>query len=219
MRIVALSDTHGFHNKLTVPDGDIFICAGDFAMRARLKHVSEFAKWVNHLPHKHKIVVAGNHDCACEEQDFLVKDEFSPSVYLRHDFIHVDGVCFFGSPYTSAVHDPSQWNFDYPKYGERGKRLWLELLEAPKIDVLITHGPPYGIMDRVLDPHPGEDPHVGDETLLRVVKQIQPKVHIFGHIHEGYGKQITEGPTQFYNVSVCDVDYKPINPITVIDLT
>lgn len=238
MRLVCCSDIHGFESKLTIPDGDVFIYAGDFSMRAQISHVQKFSQWVNSLPHKHKIVVAGNHDIAAETMGWSwTKETFAPVIYLSHELVQVEGMSVFGSPYSSAIYTPSDWVFDYPRFGERGERLWNALLDLPQIDILVTHGPPYSIGDRVGDVHPGEDPLVGDMTLYDVVRRKQPLVHIFGHIHDGYGRherenmlvdlnwyakmspcQETHNRTVFYNVSVCDVNYQPINKITVIDL-
>lgn len=238
MRLVCCSDTHGFEKNLNIPDGDVFIYAGDFSMRATTTHVQKFAKWIQTLPHKHKVIIAGNHDMACETMGRVwAKELFYPAYYLMHEPLTIDGYTLFGSPYSSAIHDPSDWVFDYPRFGERGERLWSSLLNIPQIDILVTHGPPYSIGDHVNGAHPGEDPSVGDMTLYDVVRQKQPLVHIFGHIHEGYGRhdrenllvdlnwyakmspcQETPNRTVFYNVSVCDVNYQPINKITVIDL-
>ncbi len=220
MRIVALSDTHGYHKKLSVPDGDVFIHAGDFSMRAKKKHVVEFASWVKSLPHKYKIIVPGNHDMACEGQESWAKEEFSPAMFLVHDFVEIEGLVFFGSPYTSSIQEPSDWCYDYPRYGERGKRYWNSINGHYNIiDVMITHGPPKFIGDLLCEPHVGEDPNVGDETLRTVVDRIDPRIHIFGHIHEGYGVyQVDTCQTKFYNVSTCTLDYKPTNPIVTIDI-
>jgi len=218
MRLVCMSDTHGFHKKLTIPDGDMFICAGDFSMRAKMSHVVEFARWVDSLPHKYKIVVPGNHDMACEGNELWAQEEFAPAVFFRHDYHYVGGLRIFGSAYSSSIFEPSEWCYDYPRYGEFGPRLWSAIRDYP-VDVLITHGPPRTIGDRVISQHDREDPHDGDGALLRVVKDIQPKVHIFGHIHEGYGSYtIQDCSTRFYNVSVCTVEYQPTNPVTIVDL-
>lgn len=217
MRIVALSDTHGYHNGLQVPDGDLLIHAGDFSMRANKLIVIEFANWFKSLPHKHKIVISGNHDAACDGRLPWAREVFSPAIYLDHELCEVMGYSIFASPYTSSIYEPSPWFFDYPRYGERSKELWDQLPDY--LDLLITHGPPHGIMDLVPFIHPGEDPHVGDENLLNRVKQILPRIHIFGHIHEGHGSYVHDiWSTKFYNVCVCDGDYRPVNPITVIDL-
>lgn len=220
MRLVCMSDTHGYHKQLTVPDGDVFIHAGDFSMRAKKPHVVEFAKWVKSLPHKYKIVVPGNHDMACDGHETWAKEEFFPAIFLAHNYVEIEGLAFFGSPYSSSIKEPSDWCYDYPRYGEEGKRLWNQISGHLNIvDVLITHGPPKGVGDRVLYFDGSEDPEVGDDTLLNVIRRIEPKVHIFGHIHEGYGVHKIDGcVTTFYNVSVCTVEYKPTNPITTIDI-
>lgn len=217
-RIVALSDTHGYHKQLQVPDGDLLIHAGDLGMRTKAYEVVEFARWFNSLPHPNKIVIAGNHDMACEGRNRLWTCEtFAPTIYLDHESCEVNGYRIFGSPYTSSVYEPSPWFFDYPRYGERSKSLWAQI---PKnLDILITHGPPYMIRDLVPEPNPGEDPHVGDANLLARVRKTLPRLHIFGHIHEGHGHSENDlFTTQFYNVSVCDGAYRPVNPITVIEI-
>ena len=217
MRIVALSDTHGFHKKLTVPDGDLLICAGDFSMKAQQKHVVDFAQWFKGQPHKHKIIVPGNHDMYCETAHGWTRQEFFPAIYLNHEECYVGGYKVFGSPYSSSIYEPSPWAFDYDPKGLLSEHLWKQIPE--NLDILITHGPPKGICDRVAMPKMGEDPHVGDVNLLYYVKQRLPRIHIVGHIHEGYGQYISDcWTTRFYNVCVCDVHYKPVNPVTVIDL-
>ncbi len=217
MRIVALSDTHGYHKKLTIPDGDLLIHCGDFSMRAKLRDVVEFSNWMKSLPHKHKIVVVGNHDVYCEANEFLTRAEFSPMYYLNHQLIEIEGYRIFGSPYSPGIYEPSDWVFDYPPNGKKSEQLWSQI--PSKLDVLITHGPPKGILDRVTDINPGEDYNVGDVNLLYYVKQTHPKVHIFGHIHEGAGSYVSDcWTTRFYNVCICDGNYRPTNPITVIDL-
>lgn len=219
MRLVALSDTHEYHNRLQVPDGDLLIHAGDFSMRADIRTVKEFARWFKALPHQHKIIVAGNHDAACEGRIQTMTEIFDPVIYLDHEEVvgKIGGYRVFGSPYTQAIYDPSPWFFDYQK-GPRSRELWDQIPDG--IDILITHGPPKGILDLVPFPRPGESPNVGDINLLSRVMDVKPKVHIFGHIHEGHGSYIRPEvwETKFYNVSVCDGDYRPVNPVTVIDL-
>jgi Icc-related predicted phosphoesterase len=202
---------------LTIPDGDVLIHAGDFSMRAKHHDLIEFAKWFKSLPHQHKIFVPGNHDMVCESDSHWSRQEFSGVIYLDHSVTgRIPGLRVFGSPYSQAIYDPSPWFFDY-QAGARSQELWRQIPDG--IDVLITHGPPKGILDLVDEAHPGEDPHVGDVNLLHRVHEVKPKVHIFGHIHEGYGSYIREHlDTRFYNVCVCDVNYQPNNPITVIDL-
>lgn len=217
MRLVAMSDTHGYHKRLTVPDGDFLIHVGDFSMRANRPAVCEFSRWFKALPHKHKIIVAGNHDVCLDGDRSWAQEEFAPAHYLVHEAATIGGLKIFGSPYSSSIFEPSPWAFDYDPTGPRSEALWSII---PKnLDILITHGPPKGVLDYVKMVNEGEEPHVGDVNLLYYVKQTKPKVHLFGHIHEGYGAyQPRWSTTKFYNVSVCDVGYKPVNPITVFDL-
>jgi len=217
MKIVALSDTHGFHKKLTIPDGDMLIHAGDFSMRAGLRDVVEFAKWFKAQPHQYKIIVAGNHDCYCEGDRQWTRDEFYPAIYLCHEEATVHGCKVFGSPYSSSIFEPSPWSFDYPKEGPRSEALWSQIPEYT--DILITHGPPKGICDWVPDVHPSESNNVGDENLTFHIKRALPRVHIFGHIHEGYGAYMSPlFSTRFYNACVCNRQYKPVNPVLTFDL-
>jgi Icc-related predicted phosphoesterase len=216
VRIVAFSDTHGYHKKLTIPDGDMLICAGDFSMRAKMHNVTEFARWFKAQPHQYKIIVPGNHDMFCEGNISWCRTEFEPAVLLNHEEKEVAGYRVFGSPYSSAIHDPSDWSFDYPPGGRKSKELWDFIPSG--IDILITHGPPKGILDLVRFPAYGEDPHVGDANLLENVKRVLPRIHLFGHIHEGSGSYTADTwTTKFYNTCICDVRYDPTNPVTVID--
>lgn len=217
MRIVAMSDTHGYHRNLKVPDGDLLIHAGDFSMRAKLKDVVEFARWFKSLPHKHKILVPGNHDVYCEFDPAWAREEFFPAILLAHEECEIEGRRIFGSPYSSSIYEPSPWSFDYRPDGPRSKELWSQIPDH--LSILITHGPPKGMCDLVDSAHIGEDPHVGDLNLLRNVERALPSLHIFGHIHEGYGNFASDmWSTSFHNVSVCDVEYRPVNPVSIINL-
>lgn len=96
------------------------------------------------------------------------------------------------------------------------------MADRPDGDVLITHGPPHGILDEAPMPNPDtKDRHVGCEMLLDRVLQIRPQLHVFGHIHEGYGVLSTEchslqTKTTFVNAATCDAAYRPVNaPIVV----
>ena len=91
-------------------------------------------------------------------------------------------------------------------------------------DVLITHGPPHGIADTVKRPVAqivstlaGQGLHVGCEDLVRAVRRVRPRLHVFGHIHEGYARVAQDGVT-FVNASSCDVRYRVVNPPVVVDL-
>jgi Icc-related predicted phosphoesterase len=199
-----------------VPDGDLLVYAGDFSMRAKMNDVVEFARWIKSLPHSHKIIIPGNHDVYCEKNLPWTRDEFFPALALNHESCSIAGYRIFGSPYTSSIYEPSPWSFDYPRVGSHSEKLWSQI--PTTTDILVTHGPPKGILDYVPVVGPEEDNNVGDVNLLYHVNRVRPKLHLFGHIHEGYGNYTATWGTKFYNVCICNESYRPINPITVLDL-
>ena len=168
-----------------------------------------FINWMGRQPFKHKIYVPGNHDFYVERDQSIAQILcVERGVMLVIDrTVRVDGVRFYGSPWVPNLRE---WAF----YGNSN---WLRTRFSripDDVGVLITHGPPHGIGDDV-------GVHVGSTELLREVVRASPRTHIFGHIHEGYGRhelKVAERTVQMYNVAVCDREYDPINPVTVIDL-
>ncbi len=217
-RIVCLSDTHGLHDALAVPDGDVLIHAGDVSMRGREAEVQEFAAWFAALPHPHKIVIAGNHDWLFERTPARGRELLSGVTYLLDERTEVAGLRVWGSPWQPWFYD---WAFNLPR-GLALHEKW-ELIPQDT-DVLVTHGPPFGFLDGAARPAGGwsdEDgvdvEHVGCEELRSAIDRVQPRLHVFGHIHEGYGRAQLDG-TILVNASNCDEDYRPVNPPVVIDL-
>ena len=222
LTLVAFSDTHGHHSKLILPDGDVLIFAGDFMTCGRkLSEVISFGEWFSNQPHKYKILVAGNHDRYFEINLGISLGCFSPEVrYLQDDYVLIDGFKFWGSPYQPEF---CNWAFNVPR-GTPIRRHW-DMIH-PDTDVLITHGPPHGVLDQMSlswrTGNPGSE-HLGCEELRKVVDKISPKVHIFGHIHGGHGHDksldcYAPKITNFYNVSICNEDYKPEHSPTVINV-
>jgi Icc-related predicted phosphoesterase len=206
MKIVAISDTHGLHQGLTIPPGDVLVHAGDVTRHGTLAGVRDFDDFLASLPHPHKIVIAGNHDFCFEQDRERAEIELAHAIYLQDQAVTIDGVMFYGSPWQPWFHD---WAFNLQR-GPEIRAKW-ELI-PPGTDVLITHGPPRGHRDRTTR---GED--AGCADLLEVVERIRPRVHIFGHIHEAVGMS-SNGRTTFINASICDAAYRPVNPPTVYEL-
>lgn len=210
MKVVALSDTHGLHEQVDVPDGDILIHAGDMSMNGSKGEIALFLQWYSFLPHEHKILIAGNHDFWMETEKKHFSDAFWNDLgvnYLLNESLDIAGIKFYGSPYTPTF---GRWAFMEDE--EYLPETW-EIIPN-NTDVLITHGPPWGILDTTTY-YGGV--HAGSTSLLNKVADIKPKYHIFGHIHEGYGTFNVEG-VQFYNVSICTVEYNPINKPVVFDI-
>jgi hypothetical protein len=216
MQAVALSDTHNRHNSVVVPDGDILLFAGDALGRGSGREFRKFADWWNELPHKYKIFVPGNHDFACETQPGPCEDmlnEVSTTHFLIDEGVTIEGRTIWGSPYTPWFYD---WAFNVP----RGTLTPLHWHKIPKdLDVLITHGPPGAVLDQAV---PGKTDHLGDSELtdLIVHHKIEPKHHIFGHIHGSYGFHVDPllPKTMFHNVAICDEAYQPVNACQVFEI-
>ena len=217
MRIVCLSDTHGLHRDMThpIPDGDVLVFAGDLCGHGEMYEVKAFARWMGKLPHEHKIVVAGNHDWPFSARRIPLEqqharayiEEIAGAVYLNHEAAQVATLSVFGSPWTPQFGD---WAFMYRHDAITAEARWNDVPEG--LDLLITHGPPKGILDRTV-----RGDFAGCDALRNRAKKARPRLHVFGHIHEAYGTT-TENGTQYVNASVCNIRYEPINAPVVVDL-
>jgi GNAT superfamily N-acetyltransferase len=214
-KIVCLSDTHNCNHEIKVPDGDILIHAGDATVRGTLPEVEDFLTWFSGLPHRHKIFVAGNHDWLFEIDNRLARllAAHFKIKYLQDSFVEIEGLKIYGAPWQPRFYD---WAFNLDRGAEMAAK-W-HLIPAD-IDVLITHGPPHGILDEVPNKHRREN--AGCEELRLRVEEISRlnklKLHVFGHIHCGYG-QSEEFGVKFVNASVCDESYAPSQPPIVLEL-
>ena len=191
--IVAISDTHSLHREVSVPSGDILIHAGDFTMFSKnLSAISDFNAWLGNLPHRHKIVVPGNHEFFLEA-DLRRRSMLDNANVLVGESVVVQGLRIWGTP-TTPLYGGA---FGISSAQDRS-RLYSTI--PNDTDVLISHGPPWG----VLDCPPGANQHAGDPELLKAVRRIRPKLHVFGHIHAGHGVKVTE-QTVYANASLlCD---------------
>jgi Icc-related predicted phosphoesterase len=208
MRLVILSDTQGHHLELkTMPAGDILIHAGDLTNDGSHIEIQWFSRWMQEQPYRKKIVIAGNHDLAFQNDPYTSQAMLKKCVYLEHECKRTLGLKVFGSPWTSAF---CQWAFMTNTDQER-EALWSQI--PSNLDILITHGPPYGILDK--DVH---KTHLGDRVLRKHVLRARPKLHIFGHIHENYGFHTENGIT-FINAALCDNENRLAHAPIVYDLS
>lgn len=206
MRIVAISDTHNYHHRIEVPDGDLLIHAGDATIQGSVKEIAAFAQWFSSLPHKHKIFVAGNHDFLFERSRDVARSFFTDDVICLEDSAaEIESIRIYGSPWTPEYHG---WAFGYSR-GEQAKRKWLSIPD--EIDILITHGPPYGIRDERPD-----GLAIGCRDLRARVDIVRPKLHFFGHLHHGHGVSTLNG-TMFANAAICNEAYQPLNKPLVVE--
>ena len=206
MRILCTSDLHGQWGFLQMPEADVLVIAGDLTTFGRLDEVVKFNEALLHYPIPTKIVIAGNHDWAFynDTSKGMARRLITNAHYLEDSGVVLDGVKFWGSPWTPQLYD---WAFMLPRWNMFKK--W-DLIPNDT-DVLITHGPPAGQRDSAYQsPEP-----FGCEALRDAVQRVRPKLHIFGHVHEAYGTSFNEH-TGFVNCCRCNRAYNPVNdPILV----
>lgn len=215
-KLTFISDTHTKHEKLNgfLPGGDMLICGGDITSRGYLTEIENFLKWFDKIDnYDHKIFIAGNHDFGFQDQPnetngLLTK--YKTVDYLQDELLLVgngdyeDMVKVWGTPWQPEFHN---WAFNLPR-GQALKEKWDMITVGT--DILVTHGPAFGKLDYVA--YDGKN--VGCEDLLFKVQEIKPKIHVFGHIHEGYG-YVFDGHTHYINAAVLNGRYefrnKPVN--------
>ena len=194
LTIVCVSDTHELHRELDVPNGDILIHAGDFTMFSKkAAAILDFNDWLGELPHRWKIAVPGNHEFFLEA-DPSRRRLISNATILIDELIEIRGVKIWGSPVTPLYGGA----FGLSSPTDRA-RLYARI--PNDVDVLITHGPPYGILDRP----PGTHHHVGCPQLLEAVNRIKPKLHVFGHSHGAHGL-VSTADTVLVNAALLGLD-------------
>ncbi|KAI8340622.1 Metallo-dependent phosphatase-like protein [Chlamydoabsidia padenii] len=216
-RFVCMSDTHGKTSfKFDVPDGDVFIHAGDLTRYGRASEFEPTIDWIKTLPHKVKIVTAGNHDHVLDEvfglitrkQHVLTQFQQAGITYLEHESYQLPaslgGHRLFVSPYA-----PMHLGGAFMPTGSL-ERYWQDIPES--IDILVTHTPPRGYLDQTRS-----GLHVGCPSLTNKIQAIQPKVSIFGHIHESNGYTI-ENDILYINACTSNHRYQPNQLPVVFDL-
>ncbi|PWY74889.1 metallophosphoesterase domain-containing protein [Aspergillus eucalypticola CBS 122712] len=211
-RFLILSDTHGAE----LPEScfehsvDVVIHCGDLTNSSYITEFQTTIKQLQRLKAPLKLVIAGNHDFTLDtptleqkireaglENDPSVKKVYGDYEEVRTLFKHEqgNGIIFldegthsitlpngallniYASPYTPSLGD---WGFQY--HPERGHDFQIE----EDVDIVITHGPPRGIMDYT------DNGRAGCPDLFMAVARARPRMHCFGHIHEGWGAMIAQ---------------------------
>lgn len=202
MKILFLSDTHGQHRKLKdLPAADLIIHGGDLTRMGKDHEAEDFMRWFTDLDYQHKIFIAGNHDFFFEGETPKSINRYlgENTYYLYNSYVEIEGIKIWGSPYSPTFFN---WAFNLDR-GEDIAEIWNQIPDDT--DILVTHGPPFGILDQV-----DVGIHVGCEELIKKVNLIQPRYHLFGHIHENFGIEHTDATT-FMNGSLLDENYVMTN--------
>jgi Icc-related predicted phosphoesterase len=236
MRIVAISDLHGEVN-IDIPQADMLLIGGDITPSRDINQSSNWFKnyfkpWLDKLPVKHIVAVAGNHDSI-----FTSGKKLLPKLkwkYLEDKTCKTEGISIFGSPWTITF-----CNWYFMKSDIDLAQNWKLIPEG--IDILLLHGPPQGCAD-LSNPRYGFVNHVGSTSLLKAILEKKPRLVVFGHIHDGHGiyeadKNSTLGNIQFnkietdilkipkqsdkiyfVNASLLNDDYQMVFKPTIIEL-
>ena len=197
MKIIHISDTHNCHHLLKeLPEAEVIVHSGDFTMNGSEQEAIDFINWFCDLPFPHKIFISGNHDECLYRANIEGLDKNVH--YLCNSGIEIDNVKFYGVPMFMAecLSDFQSRNY---------------ALIPTDIDVLITHSPPFGILDF------DDNIHYGSEDLLKYVRNISPRLHLFGHIHKQHGISSNE-ITTFSNGAIMNEEYSKLNTPTIIEL-
>lgn len=195
--ILHISDTHGMHRQLgELPSADAVIHSGDFTMTGSKREAIDFLNWFCDLPHPHKIFICGNHDECLYEANI---DGLDNNVhYLCNSGVEIDDVKFYGVPMFMADCMTERQNRHYAAIPD-------------DTDVLITHTPPYGILDF------DDNIHYGSKELLQRISEVSPRLHLFGHIHRQHG-MTDNGIIRFSNGAIMNEDYTNCQTPNLIEL-
>lgn len=207
-KIVHISDTHGKHKlipKSSIGTGDIIIHTGDISEQGEYYEIKVFLDWFADLPFEHKIFIAGNHDFWFETNIDIQEIYKEKNVhYLYENEIIIDGIKFFGTPWQPYFLG---WAFNLEKGSKELEAKWNKI--PNDTDILLTHNPPFGILDKV------REGNMGCPLLLKKILEIKPKIHTFGHNHMCYGKYENEN-TLFLNGTMLDgFNYQVNEPIKI----
>lgn len=213
MKIDAIADLHGHQPELE--GGDLLIVAGDCTSGNKCSDWFCFWYWLDRLKYKYKIVVAGNHD------EFLISGAVSAGgdYYLQDNGCDIDGLKIWGSPWTPRFPGQNPKAMAFTDERENMAKYWAAIPEG--LDILVTHGPPYGVLDAVVrPPEPFMDmlvfDHCGDESLQAAVRRAKSRCHVYGHIHSCGGRTETLDDTRCYNVSCVNEHYELVRGATRI---
>lgn len=213
-RVVCTADLH--EHLVEIPECDLLLIAGDisYAFKGDLPSKQAFLRgafsdWLDRVPAREVVLVAGNHDQSIERWGF---PDGLRCHYLEDAAIELSGLKIWGTPWQPWFHD---WAFNAPR--RDGEAFLAAKFEAipDDTDIVVCHGPPRGYGDH--NDRPGAQPHVGSTALTEAIERIQPQLMLCGHIHSGYGRYRL-GATEIVNAALVDNDYRPVHPVVEITL-
>jgi Icc-related predicted phosphoesterase len=214
MKITVISDLHGEFPRTN--GGDLLLLCGDYTGSNKPIQWVNFFNWIHEQNYRKTIFIGGNHDLflsqclSAEEQKVLGIPISNENIeYLCDTGTEFEGVKIWGAPWSLSFKECNPDCRHFMKGEEKLQSHWCFI--SPDTEILMTHSPPYGILDRNRYGMP-----CGSIGLLDRINQIKPVMSVFGHIHEGYG-HYHHGETHFINASLLDADYIAVNkPVNLI---
>ncbi len=196
MNAMFISDTHGQHDAVLLPRGNMIIHAGNITKNGTRSEVEDFLQWFVHLHYKFKIFIAGAHDHFFENEPRLARRLIPAGViYLEESGVELGGLKIWGSPFNSANHGSA-----FSQTEDKITDHWEKIPDDS--DMVIIHTPPYGILDKNAT---GE--HEGSKALLRKLVRVEPRYFIYGHRHSTHGHEYRYG-IHFINASVTNAEFE-----------
>jgi len=210
MKICMLSDTHTYHKQVEMPEAEVVIHCGDYTHTGETHEVIDFLNWFGNQKSMYKIFINGNHEKYVAKMGITKqmveshnKYHMTNIIYLEDSEVVIDGIKFYGSPWTPEFF-PEHWAYQLMNDGHADS-VWRKI--PNDVDVLITHGPVFGKLDKVKPFARYDKENAGCPVLLKKILEIKPKIHVAGHIHSGNG--VIQGVnTLFINASMCNEAYK-----------
>jgi Icc-related predicted phosphoesterase len=232
MKICATSDLHGYLPP--IPECDIFLIAGDICPSYNHEIYFQeqwlrgnFSEWLRAVPARYKVYIAGNHDFYFEDQLKQrfgrqyrrdgIESETNP-YYLEDSMCEIEGLKIYGSPWQLRFYDWA-FNLDEPELSNVFDKI-------PKCDILVTHSPPFMCGDLVNDVPENEvfdhnkvypKKNNGSKKLIEKIKEYKPALHVYGHIHSGYGIYMVDS-TICANVSFVNERYQPVHKVMEFEI-
>ena len=214
MRIVVTSDTHGKHDDLPLLTGDVLIHCGDFCdgFKPDRLDLDRIDDWFGRQKFQHVLCTGGNHDFVAQDRDEEIGNKndrvplFQNATYLVDSGITINGVKFYGAPWVPMLE---RWAYYLSDEQLRDK--WDQI--PVDTDVLITHTPPWYLLDCTRDP----TVHCGCSHLASRIADLNLKLHCFGHNHASYGRVEQDGMI-YLNASAVNSEFDIANAPHVFDL-
>jgi len=232
-RFLIISDTHSKPLQ-SHPECDVVLHCGDLTEDGTPESISSAIKDLQAINAELKLAIAGNHEISLDKQYWLSEggelsehlkavatvEKVSSVTFLKegtHRFTLKSGASFsiHASPYTPKYGCSAfQYATDEDRYNPPERTpSWAKNVGTttsiipPNVDIVMTHGPPKYILDMARDGN-----SVGCDHLRRAIGNIRPKLHCFGHVHNGYGAQRVQYRSPV--ASRQEADFDPIEPLS-----